>query len=346
MTVGAMARQAQGGLRGERPHQSYYPAGPARCAANWRDLCNSYRRTEIWEVSMEKFAHTLIAFAACVVVGALPATAQLSDAWIVPAAANTEGNGGTYWHTDLSIQNPQNWELPIVVQVLKSGQINTSVPTLDLDILPWETVNLWDVLGPDLFASSGTAALLVYVPQGVDCPENSCDFLVTSRTYTEDPWSANGEFGQAISGAALLEGTDWSTFGYATGILNDDDFFRCNIGVASWTGEWTMVYADIQDTAGNVIDTEVFDLPPFGHLQRRLREPVVGGTAVFYIVDGPSDAFVYPYVSVVNQATGDPSYFFARYSGVGAAAKNRSRSSVAFPARGGTVTGSTKTSRK
>ena len=295
---------------------------------------------------MYRITFSLLVVGTLMVIGAAPAAAQLSDAWILPATANTDGNNGTYWMTDVSIQNPQNWTLPILVQALESGQPNVSVPTLEIDVLPWETVNLWDVLGPDWFDIYGTAAMLIYVPGNVSCPDNSCDFLVTSRTYTPDPWSTNGEFGQAIPGAALLEGTDWYTFGYATGILNDDDTFRCNIGVASWTDEWTMVYADIQDADGTIVDTEVFDLPPFGHLQRRMRTPVVGGTAVFYLVDGPDDAFVYPYVSVVNQDTGDPSYFFARYSGVGVEAKSRKRSTVDFPAHGRIVTGDTRSSRK
>ncbi|MCD4750038.1 MAG: hypothetical protein K8R59_11755 [Thermoanaerobaculales bacterium] len=272
--------------------------------------------------------------------------AQLSDAWMVPAAANTGGVGGTYWRTDISIHNPQDVTLPVVVQFLETGFDNTVVPTLDLDIFPWETVNLWDVLGPDLFAIQGTGAFLVYVPLEVVCPENSCDFLVTSRTYTIDPWGGVGEFGQAIPGAALLEGTDWYTFGYATGILNDGAGFRCNIGVASWTGDWTMVQVDVQDEFGNILDSEIFDLPPFGHLQKRLRQTVTGGTLVFYVIDGPADAFVYPYASIVDQDTGDPSYFFAKYSGVGASAKSGQRLSADFPGRGRMVTPPKLSSRK
>ena len=119
-----------------------------------------------------------------------PAWAQLSDAWIVPAAANTPGDGGTYWHTDLSIQNPQTWTLPLVVQVLESGQSNTSVPTLDLDVLPWETVNLWDVLGPDVFAIYGS-----YVQ----------DWLLYDTDYN---WRVLADQGGALRAVADI-GTHW-----------------------------------------------------------------------------------------------------------------------------------------
>ena len=281
----------------------------------------------------------LFVFVATTVLTFAPATAdaQLASSWIIPAAANTPGNGGTYWRTDVSIHNPQNWQLPLLVQVLETGRVNDIVDTLDVVVSPYETINLWDVLGPDIFNISGTGAILIYVPPEEPCPDSECLFLVTSRTYTLDPSGGIGEFGQTLPGAALLEGTDWLTYGYAAGILNDGSDFRCNIGVASWTPAWTKVAVDLQDATGAIIDTQVFDLPPFGHLQRRLRTSVTGGSLVFYLIDGPNDAFVYPYASVVNNITGDPSYFFARYSSVGVVAKKTVDPKPLYPKRGRTV---------
>ena len=273
------------------------------------------------------------------ILGLVPGTtqAQLSANWVIPASANTPGNGNTYWRTDLSIHNPQSWEIPVLVQFLETGIVNDHVPTLDLVIYPYETVNLWDVLGPDLFDINGTGAILVYVPPEEPCPDLECHFLATSRTYTDDPLGGEGEFGQALPGASLLEGVDWLTFGYAAGILNDGTAFRCNIGVASWTPEWTQVAVDVQDANGVIIDTEIFDLPPFGHLQRRLHTSVTGGSLVYYLVDGPDDSWVYPYASVVNQSTGDPSYFYGRYSGVGVVSKTAIKRAPSFPETGRTI---------
>ncbi|RLE21843.1 MAG: hypothetical protein DRJ65_15160 [Acidobacteria bacterium] len=286
---------------------------------------------------MNRSILVLILAAFVLVIGTGIANAQLAANWIIPAVANTPGNGGTYWSTDVSIHNPQSWELPLIVQFLETGQVNDFVPTLDLVIYPYETINLWDVLGPDLFDVGGTGALLIYVPPEEPCPDLECLFLATSRTYTSDPSGGFGEFGQALPGAALLEGTDWLTYGYAAGILNDGLDFRCNIGVASWTPDWTQVAVDVQDETGAIVDTEIFDLPPFGHLQKRLRTEVMGGSLVFYLIDGPNDAFVYPYASVVNQTTGDPSYFFARFSGAGVSAKRNSKTIPSLPKRGRAV---------
>lgn len=250
---------------------------------------------------------------------ARPAAAQLGADWMVPAAAHTSGLGGTFWRTDLSLHNPHAFQLPVQVQALESDRDNgSSVPTLSVTLEPYETLNLWDALGADLFDLDGTAALLVYADRQLTCdPLAECDLLVTSRTYTVVPGGGAGEYGQGIPGRPVISGVDWWTYGYAAGVLNDGVEFRCNAGVASWTPDWTTVGVDVQDAGGSILATETFDVPPFGHAQRRLQTAVSGGSLVFYMVAGPDDALVFPYASVVNQATGDPSFVAVEPSVVG-----------------------------
>ena len=251
-------------------------------------------------------------------VAPVPIEAQLAADWMVPAAAHNRGSKDTFWRTDVSLHNPHEFDLPIVVQVLPSDTVNFEVPTLTFTIYPWETINLWDVLGPDVFDVEGAAAILAYADPTLQCdPIEDCHFLVTSRTYTPEQ-GGNGEYGLTVPGAAISSATDWSTFGYAAGVLNDGDFFRCNAGVASWTPDWTRVRLDIQDADGQIVTSEVFDLPPHGHVQRRLLTSGYGGSLVFYLESGPGDALVFPYATVINQQTGDASYFFASSSVVGA----------------------------
>ena len=248
------------------------------------------------------------------------ASAQLAADWMIPAAAHNPGVGGTFWRTDLSLHNPHQYELPVIVQVLPSDTENFEVASLDLTLYPWETVNLWDVLGPGVFDFEGAAAILAYADPSLSCdPIESCHFLATSRTYTPDG-SGAGEYGLTVAGAGVGRATDWSSFGYAAGILNDGEFFRCNLGVASWTQDWTRVRVDVQSADGQVLSTEIFEIPPFGHSQRRLATAVEGGSLVFYLDAGPDEALVFPYATVINQATGDASYFFAEASTVGVSA--------------------------
>jgi hypothetical protein len=267
-----------------------------------------------------RIAAVVVACAALIVTGATePVEAQLAADWMVPAAAHNRGSKNTFWRTDLSLHNPHEYDLPIVVQLLPSNTVNFDVPTVNFTLYPWETVNLWDVLGPDVFDFEGSAAILAYADPSLSCdPIEDCHFLVTSRTYTPEEGGGPGEFGLTVPGAAITSATDWATFGYAAGVLNDGEEFRCNAGVASWTSDWTRVRLDVQDADGQIVASEVFDLPPFGHVQRRLVPSGFGGALVFYLESGPGDALVFPYATVVNQRTGDASYLFATSSEVGA----------------------------
>jgi len=252
-----------------------------------------------------------------IAVCAAQASAQLSADWMVPAAASNAGARNTFWRTDLSLHNPHEYELPVVVQALPSFTVNDVVPTLEFTLAPWQTLNLWDVLGPGIFDLEGTAAILAYADTNLACdPIEACHFLVTSRTYTPDQ-VGDGEFGLTVFGAGVERGTDWASLAYAAGILNDGTSFRCNVGVASWTPRWTTVRLDIQDAEGFILSSEILEVPPFGHVQQRLAEKMEGGSLVFYIESGPEDALVFPYATVINQKTGDPSYFFAEPSPVG-----------------------------
>lgn len=248
-----------------------------------------------------------------------PVAAQLAADWVIPAAAHNRGSRNTVWKTDLSLHNPHEYDLPVVVQVLPSDTVNLEVSTINFTIFPWETVNLWDVLGPDVFDMEGSAAILAYADPSLQCdPIEDCHFLVTSRTYTLEQGGGLGEYGLTVPGAAVAHATDWSTFGYAAGVLNDGNSFRCNAGVASWTPDWTRVRLDVQDATGVITTSEVLDVPPFGHVQRRLLSSGDGGSLVFYLESGPGDALVFPYATVINQQTGDASYLFASPSVVGA----------------------------
>ena len=263
---------------------------------------------------------------------AIAAEAQLDADWMIPAAAHNPGARGTYWMTDLSIHNPHEYELPVVVQALPSDTTNGEVPTLTFNLYPWETINLWDVLGPEVFDIGGTAAMLVYADPSLACdPIEDCHLLVTSRTFTPERDGA-GEFGLTVPGAGVGRGTDWSTLAYAAGILNDGEFFRCNAGVASWTPGWTTVQLDVQSPEGAIEYSEVFEIPPFGHVQRKLPKSASGGSLVFYLIEGPDDSLVFPYATVINQETGDGSYVFAEASAVGNSVAKRAHAVVQRPA--------------
>lgn len=251
---------------------------------------------------------------------------ELSSVYVVPAAANTPGRNGTDWHTDLTLVNPHNFSLPIVLQFLPTGRDNRSgVPTVTFDLYAYETLNLWDVLGPHGFAARGaTGALLVSADtEKVFCPSNSaqCDFVVFSRTYTVGPLP--GEFGQALPGFPGNWGMDRSVLAYLPQISNDADF-RTNLGVASLADGYVEVGYDVQAPDGQILLRESTWIAPYGHAQWGLPSTVTGGSVVFYVKSGPQDTMLFPYASVVHQRTGDPVYVEAHMTTVGVSAQDLS----------------------
>lgn len=249
---------------------------------------------------------------ACLVVTVFAAPGvwarEMTDVYVVTQVANTTGRRSTDWHTDLTLYNPHSYDLPIVIQFLEAGRSNTSgVPTVEFDIFPWETLNLWDILGPNGFNRRGVhGALLVFADDAlIDCAPPACDFAVFARTYTvSNQWNLPGEFGQAAPGYSAYLGLDWSVIGYLPQLMDGDDF-RTNVGLASLTNATVQVRVDLQNSAGEVIDQRTYTFPPFYVSQWSLPRPVTGGTAAVYLMDGPDTALVFPYASVVENRSGD-----------------------------------------
>jgi hypothetical protein len=193
----------------------------------------------------------------------------------------------------------------------------------------WQTLNLWDILGPYGFNAHGwTGALLVYADTAASgCPntpgDTSCDFAAFARNYTLDPDTSDGEFGQDFPGFPAPLGVDQTVIAYMPQI-SDDGVFRTNVGTASWTNAWVTVRVDLQDESGNIIGRHDHLIPPYGHMQWRLEDGVTGGTLAAYVVSGPSDAIVYPYATVVNWATGGATTVEAQISPVGFGAQSMS----------------------
>ncbi|HPC82728.1 MAG TPA: hypothetical protein P5234_05010 [Thermoanaerobaculaceae bacterium] len=264
-----------------------------------------------------KFATLVMAVLAA---GAVQAR-ELTWSYVIPAAANKAGLNGTDWHTDLTIYNPQNHTLPIVMQFMPAGRDNSGrLPTIEFDVYAWETLNLWDVLGPKGFNQRGqTGAIWVRVDElKRSCSGTAveCHFALTSRTYTLNPSGGAGEYGQATPGFPTnLPMVD----GYMTYLpqLMDDKDFRTNAGLVSLTDGFVTVRFDLQKPNGDIIHTRDVLVPPYGQTQWRLDRSVTGGTLAAYIVGGPSTAAVVPYASVVNNVTGDAVYVEAHMTTVG-----------------------------
>lgn len=108
------------------------------------------------------------------------APAQLNipaPGYVISAAASSAGLGGTYFRTDISLQNPNpDTSIRVVVGLSKRGADNSSPEQREFRIPPMGSIFLPDIL-LNTFGYMGTGSLVLL------CPEGDV-FLAFARTYT------------------------------------------------------------------------------------------------------------------------------------------------------------------
>ena len=246
---------------------------------------------------------------------AVPLSAQVSDVYIVPAAADTPGASGTYWMTDFHVMNPQGYPLRATLVYLPTGGAVGS--TFKFDIGANETVWADNIVAEFESPAETGSLLLAVLPEdnpGVD-PEDYLGLSLVLQTRTFNTGSS-GTLGQGIPGSitGLLDIELDGLSALATGIRNFGSpgagGFRANIGALNLGQSSVTLNVAIFNADGEEVGSAPFILPPEGHWQGQLPVTIDHGTAEFWVVDpSPSfEDFVFPYVSIVDNRTGDATY--------------------------------------
>lgn len=251
-----------------------------------------------------------LAFIALLVFIATTAAAQVNDTYVIPAAGNTPGAFGTRWMTQFSLFNPQTYNLRISVTLLPTGGGKGLTTTFDV---PANAVAFSDNLLGDLFKYQGGGALLVatFAEDNPRVPNDviSRSFLVTSQTYNS---TSQGTFGQTIPAtwAGLLDYGYDGISAIAHGVRNINRLgWRTNVGATNLGRTSVVMRVTVYDYDGNtVIKNAPFTIPPLGHFQDRLPVEVDRGSIEFFVDDPSLDAVVFPYISTIDQVSGDPTY--------------------------------------
>jgi len=243
-------------------------------------------------------------------LSAVSTFAQINDTYVIPVAGNTPGAFGTRWMTQFSVFNPQSYALKVSV---------TFIPTLGgrgqeaLIRVPANAVAFSNNVLSDVFSLSGGGALLVATfPEdnpGVPNDVISRAFLVTTNTFNN---SSAGTFGQTIPGVWAGR-MDFATDGIsavAHGIRNDSrQGWRANVGAVNLGRTSVTMRLNVYDINGAVVARNIpFTIPPLAHMQDSLPVQVDRGSVEFFVDDTTKDAVVFPYVSVIDQLSGDPTY--------------------------------------
>ena len=258
----------------------------------------------------------LLTLLTLVAIISLPAAAQVTDTYVVPAAANLSGNFGTRWMTQFSVFNPHlDYPLTVSVTYIPTGGGQGIEELIDI---PANSLAYSDNILSELFEVSGGGALLVAsFPEdnpGVPNDVLSRAFLVTSNTYNN---ASSGTYGQTIPGSwtGLLDFESDEISAVAHGIRNSTRTgWRTNVGGVNLGRCTATLRINVYDANGNkILNQAPLILPPLGHFQDSLPVQVEAGTVEFFLDDpcaGDDEryAVVFPYTSTIDQLSGDPTY--------------------------------------
>ena len=246
---------------------------------------------------------------------ATAAAAQINDTYIIPAVGNTAGAFNTTWATQFSLFNPQSYALRVSVTLVPTGGGQGVEKKVNV---PANAVAFSDNILADLFQRQGSGSLLVATfPEdnpGVPDTVVARAFLVITNTFNN---SRSGTFGQTIPGvwAGLQDFTKDGISAVAHGIRNlDSQGWRTNVGAVNLGRSSVRMRITVWDIDGHLVARDIpFALPPLGHLQDSLPVQVDRGSLEFFIDDPLANdannaAVVFPYVSVIDRLSGDPTY--------------------------------------
>ncbi len=247
----------------------------------------------------------------------IPAAAQISDVYILPAMGNTPGAGNTFWVNDFHIMNPQSYPLKVTLTYIPtgSGQAKSFTLTINSNETQWAENILAEF---DVVNQTGSLLVWVDPEDNPTVPDDTAALgvVVSSRSFNE---RSTGTVGQGVPGvmtgladydldqiSAIATGV--STWG-AVGV----DGFRTNVGGVNLSDVSTTLWVSVISDEGIEVARRPFTINPGTHYQEALPTTIEHGTLEFW-VQFPADYsptfadLVIPYASVVDNRTGDPTY--------------------------------------
>lgn len=247
-----------------------------------------------------KIVAAVLAFTS--VVGAMQAEAAtgygLSNSYMLPSAAHLPGALGTFWRTDLFIENPYTYQsLSVKVWFLPELTNNSNAQPRVFNIPAGGQLVLEDVVATQ-FGATGKGALLVST-------NNSEAFVhVAARTYT----GASGTYGQAINGQLWPNRAGERAL--IAGVRNTGGY-RANLGTVNWSGVTVVVQAYVYDSAGSFRGSRSFTLLPWSSEQVSVSSfagEFRDGYVKLSSTPSSGNGWWLAYASVVDNVTGDAVY--------------------------------------
>ena len=270
-----------------------------------------------------------LTFVALALLIAIPASAQfVTDLAAIPVAARGPGLQGTRWVTDLTIYNPMDHPMNVVLAFLPADHNNHGNENLrPLHLEPHETVIFSDVIS-SLFELDEDIKGIVTINCGsptLNNPEGSV-FQAVARIYNTG--GGDGTYGQTVPALLTVLNVGQSS-SVITGARNDEDY-RTNLGICGMTASDELeIHYRITAADGSVVIEDSRVVHTYSLSQWSFEELGVD------VADGPlsvelwldpdqvdddpcGDPYVnafFAYVSKVDNLTGDAEFIYASTTG-------------------------------
>jgi len=225
---------------------------------------------------------------------------SLDNFYFIPAAARAAGALGSFFKTDVDIQNGDNGTAYYKFLWLPRDTDNSSpAASAEYSLGAGMAMRYADVLGEVFGVGDGTNAV-----GALAIISDTSDLKLFSRTYNV---SDEGTFGQSIPGFAaddlIMEGERKRIL-----FFTENSDYRSNIGVLNGTGApmtitWARYLAD-----GTMVEEASADLPPWGNVQLNrvfAGEAPVEAAYIDVWTETPGASFM-AYGSVLDNTTSDP----------------------------------------
>lgn len=220
----------------------------------------------------------------------------------IPAAGFAPGDAGSFWITDLDVNNPNTEGMTYELWWLPRGEDNSEpmrseLFTLDAD----ESRRHRNVLGEvfDLDPNDAPFGALAIASDREGA-------LAMARVFNQPLGKVAGTFGQAIPGVPAKEMIRQEER-LRILFMSEDDELRANVGCQNGSAAGLRVTIELFDASGQSYGLETLELPPYSNKQiNRLFgvwAPVSGYVDVWSTT---SQASFYCYGSVLDNISSDP----------------------------------------
>ncbi|MEX1309671.1 MAG: PKD domain-containing protein [Candidatus Sulfomarinibacteraceae bacterium] len=186
--------------------------------------------------------------------------AELTEATFIPAAALAAGAEGSFFQTDVDVNNAGQTDASFAFLWLPRGENNSEpAQSSTYQLAAGASQRFENVLAEVFGAEPNVAGALAVL-------SNSTDMKVMSRTYDVSQADTVGTFGQALPGvpaADLIGQNDTRRIIF----MSENDALRANLGCVNGVNDNVPIDITIYDAAGTMLETQRLALGPWSNNQ-------------------------------------------------------------------------------